>query len=143
MGDDVLHVGGLDEFEPAPFDERQIGAGELELEIEGVEARPEEHRNLVERDPLFAKLEDPLANETRLETLVLRLDEYRRHTVGEARPQNLGVTLSGALDDRVGEIENRLGRAVILLERDHPCARKAPLELHDVAKVRTPERIDR
>ncbi len=52
--DDVLDVGGLHELEAAVFDKRDVSLFQLDLEIERVEARTEQHANLVERHALFA-----------------------------------------------------------------------------------------
>ena len=81
VGDDpemrqhVLHVRRLDELEAAALDERDVGALQLELEVEGVEARPEQDRDLVERNAFLAQLEDALADEARLRLLVGALDQ--------------------------------------------------------------------
>ena len=66
----VLHVRRLDELEAAALDERDVVPLQLELEVEGVEARAEEHGDLVERHALLAQLEDALADEARLRLLV-------------------------------------------------------------------------
>ena len=78
MGEGVLDVRGLDELEAAALDERDVGARQLELEVEGVEARAEQHRDLGERHALLAQLEDALADEARLVVLVLGGDQQRR-----------------------------------------------------------------
>src|SRR5262249_56774245 len=71
----ALHVRRRDDLEPAPLDERDVGAAEFELEIEGVEARAEEHGHLVERHALLAQLEDALADEARLRLLAAALEK--------------------------------------------------------------------
>ncbi len=73
----VLDVRGLDELEPAALDERDVVAGQLELEVEGVEAGAKEHRDLGQRHALLAQLENALADEARLEVLVLGGDQQR------------------------------------------------------------------
>ena len=73
----VLDVRRLDELEAAALDERDVGARQLELEIEGVEARAEEHGDLRQRHALLAQLEDALADEARLVVLVRGRDQQR------------------------------------------------------------------
>ena len=70
-------MGGLEELEAAPLDERDVGPLELELEVEGVEARAEEDRHLLERHALLAELQDALDDEARLHLLVGALGQYR------------------------------------------------------------------
>ena len=57
-------------------------------------------------------------------------------------PQLLGLTSNIAGNDGVGGIEDRLGRAIVLLEHHHGGVRERLLELEDVADVGTPEGID-
>ena len=58
-------------------------------------------------------------------------------------PQVLGLLVDVVGDQPVGGVEDRLGRAVVLLEQDGVGIGKVPLELEDVADVGAAERIDR
>ena len=142
VGQHILHVRRLDELEAAPFDERDIGALELELQVEGVEARAEEDGHLVEWHALLAQLEDALGDEARLRLLVAALHQQRRWAVAPPRAQHLGVLLRGAVDDRVGEVEDGLRRAVVLLELDDSGVGKGLREVHDVAEGGAAKGID-
>ena len=55
---------GLDELEPAELDERDIGLVQLDLQIEGEIAGPEEDGHVLQWDPLFAQFQDLLDDET-------------------------------------------------------------------------------
>ena len=57
-------------------------------------------------------------------------------------PQLLGLASDIAGNDGVGGVEDRLGRAIVLLEHHHGGVGERLLELEDVADVGTPEGID-
>ena len=58
-------------------------------------------------------------------------------------PQLLGLAAQVVGDDRVGGVEDGLGRPVVLLEHDHRGVGERLLELEDVADVGASEPIDR
>jgi hypothetical protein len=141
IGDDaevrehILHVRRFDEAEAAALHEWDVPPAERDLEVERVEARPEEHRDLRERHAFLAKLEDALRDEVGLLGLVARLDERRPLAVAAHGEEILRVLLRRTVDDRVREVEDRLRRAVVLVERDDPRPGKQLRELHDVPHV--------
>ena len=59
-------------------------------------------------------------------------DELAAHLLG---PQRLGLAHGVVGDDRVGGVEDRLGRPVVLLEHDHRGVGERLLELEDVPNV--------
>ena len=75
--------------------------------------------------------------------LVLDLDDAHRVAFAVIREEPLGLALAVVLDDGVGGSQDPVGRPVVLLERDDPRAGEVPLELHDVADVRSAKRVDR
>ena len=83
-----------------------------------------------------------VGDELRLIGLVIGVvadDLVARPLVG---PQLLGLTSNIAGNDGVGGIEDRLGRAIVLLEHHHGGVGERLLELEDVADVSAPEGID-
>jgi hypothetical protein len=142
MRQGVLDVRGLDELEPAALDEGDVGARQLELEIEGVEAGTEQHGDLGQRHAFLAQLQDALADEARLVILVFGRNEQRLRAFRLAGEQHLGVALARRGDDRVGDVENRLRAAVVLFQRDDARVGEEGGEVHDVAKVRAAEGVD-
>ena len=75
--------------------------------------------------------------------LVLDLDGAHRLAVAELRPEVLRLALAVVRDDGVRRLEDRVRRAVVLLERDRLRAREVALELEDVPDVGAAERVDR
>ena len=74
--------------------------------------------------------------------LVLDLDHAHGIAVAELRPEVLLLALAVVADDAVRRVEDVLGRAVVLLERDRVRAREVVLELEDVADVGAAEAVD-
>ena len=114
----VLDVRGLDEFEPAVFDERDVAPGQLDFEQRAVVRGAEQHRLAAQIDPGLAVVEHAIGDIGGLRRLVGRGDEARQLGRGAGRDQRLGDALAGARDHRVGGGEDRLGRAIVVLERD-------------------------
>ncbi len=63
-------------------------------------------------------------------------------TAGLVAPQLLGLAPEVVGDDRVGGIEDGLGRPVVLFEQDHRGVGEGVLELQDVANVGAPEAVN-
>src|SRR5690348_16844317 len=137
-------MGGLDELEAAALDKRDVAALELEFEIERMKAGTEEHCDLAQLDTLLAQFQDALGYETRLHMLVLRANQQRTELAAALGGKNLGVFVRGARYDFIGDVEDALQRAIVLLELDHARAGEDFLrKVHDVAKVGAAKRIDR
>jgi hypothetical protein len=80
--------------------------------------------------------------EARLRVLVLDLDDPHGIAVSQLAPEVLGLALAVVGDDRVRRLQDRVRRAVVLLERDQLRTAEVPLELEDVADVGAAERVD-
>ena len=52
-------------------------------------------------------------------------------------PQTLRRSVRIVLDDRIRRIQDRLRRAIVLLELDELCLRIVLLEIHDIPKIRS------
>ena len=143
MRQHVLHVRGLDEPEAAPLHERQVVFAQFDFQVEGVEARPEQHRDFRQRDALLAELENLLRHETRLVTLAVRLDQHGLHARILLGEQVLGIALPGLHDDFVGQVENGLRAAVVFFELDDAGARKQRGKLQNIPHRGAPEAVDR
>ena len=90
-----------------------------------------------------AELVDLLGDELRLVALVVADIADDLLAVALGRPQLLVLAALVAADHRVGGRQDRLGRAVVLLEQDRRGVGEVVLELEDVADVGAAERIDR
>ena len=139
---DILHVGRLEELEPTPLLERDLPVRQFDFEVRRHVGGPEQHRHFGQRDPLLVQLEDPLHHETGLLLLIGGGDEPGRLAPLAVRPEVLGEPLTGARDERVAGVQDRLRRAVVLLQRDHRGAVELPREFEDVAEAGAAERID-
>ncbi len=75
--------------------------------------------------------------------LVLDLERADRIALAELGPEVLRLALAVVRDDRVRRLEDRVRRAVVLLERDRLRLAEVALELEDVPDVGAAERVDR
>jgi heavy metal translocating P-type ATPase/RND family efflux transporter MFP subunit len=139
----ILHVGAVEEFQPAEFDERNVAAGELQLQHGAVMRGAEQRRLLLQRHAGFARLQHALGDETRLIAFVAHGHELRPLRGTALGPEVLGVALGGERDDGVGRGEDRLGRAIIAVERDDLRRRREALrKLENVAHSGGAEGVD-
>ena len=84
------------------------------------------------------------ADIARLLGFVAHAHELRPLGRGAVRPQVLGEALLGEIDDGIGRREDRLGRAVVALERDDLGGRtEVTGEIENVAHGRGAKRVDR
>jgi hypothetical protein len=140
---DVLHMRGVEKFQPAKLHKRNVALGELDLQRSAVRRRAEEHGLLFEEWAFLAVFEDALDDVARLVGLVAD-----RHKAGfcrrtALRPEVLGEPFPCQVDDAVGGGEDGLGRAVIAFERDDLGLRAELLgEIEDVAHGGSAKRID-
>ena len=75
--------------------------------------------------------------------LVVELADADLVAVAGIGPQRLGLLLAVVRDDRVGRGQNRLRRAVVLLELDDVGVRERLLEREDIGDVCSTEAVDR
>ena len=120
-------MGRLQKAQPPVLHEGDVAAAELHLQQIAVVGGPEEHRLLAQRHAGLAPLEDAPDDVIDLGDLVRHRDQPRPLSAGAGGEQLLGVALGGQSDDGVGRVEDRLGRAVVLLERVHGRRRVEPL----------------
>src|SRR4029079_12419885 len=113
----VLDVRGFEELEPTPLLERNLPIRKLDLQIRRHVAGAEQHRDVIEGSSFLVQLQNPIDNELRLLLLIAGCDEPRQLTTRTNGEEIFGETLGGARDQRVGNVENRLGGAEILLGR--------------------------
>ena len=144
VGERVADLAPLVEAHAADHLVRQPDADEHFLEHPGLRVGAVEDRDVGRRDGvLVVELVDLLGDPRGLVVLVLgdvALDLLARSGLG---PQVLRLAVRIAGDDRVGRGQDRLGRAVVLLQQDRGRVRVVALELEDVADRRAAERVDR
>ena len=90
------------------------------------------------RDPL--DLDD---DELRFRPLIRKLRMHDRHAFFVLRPERLVFASLVVLDDLSRGFDDRLGRAIVLLELHDLRARILALEIHDVADVRATPLVNR
>jgi hypothetical protein len=142
-GEQVLHVGALEEPQPSVLDERDVAPGQLELKPVAVVPGAEQHGLLVEGNAALAVLEHAVAHEARLGQLVDARGEGGPAAGRPAGPQLLGVALAGTRHHRVGAGEDGRRGAVVAVEGDDRGPREAVRELDHVARGARPEPVDR
>ena len=143
VGERVLDLGALVEARAADHLVADPVAHQHVLEHAALRVRAVEDGDLVAR---LALLHEPLDlgdDEARLCMLVLELTHVHRIALAELRPQELVLALAVVGDHAVRRIQDRLRRAIVLLELDDGGVRPVALELEDVLDVGAPEAIDR
>ena len=143
VGDEVLDLGALVEARAADHLVRDALAHEDVLEHAALRVGAVEDGDLAAREALLDEQRDLGGDVARLGVLVLDLDDAHRVAVAELRPEVLLLALAVVADDAVRRVEDVLGRAVVLLERDRVRAGEVVLELEDVADVGAAEAVDR
>ena len=143
VGDRVLDLGALVEARAADHLVGDLLAHEHVLEHAALRVRPVEDGDLGGRPAVFDEPRDLGRDEPRLGVLVLDLDDLHRLALAEVGEQALRLAVAVVLDHRVRGAEDRVRRAVVLLERDRPGAGEVALEVEDVVDVRAAEAVDR
>ena len=142
MSQQIFHMGGFHELKTTAFDERNFVPRQFDFQIEGMEARAKQHGDVPQRHALLAQFENFLTDKLRLHLLAAGLDELGTRARAFAGEQALVVAFFGALNDLVGQIQNRLGAAVVFFELDDTRAGEVFGKIHDVAKIGAAERIN-
>ena len=142
QGHEVADVRRLEEAQAAVLDEGDVPATQLDLEQVTVVAGPGQHDLGPQVDPRLEMLEDHLGHRVGLGRLVAAGGEHRSPTGGHRGPQRLGEAVVEVGDDRVGQVEDRLGGAVVLLEGHRRRSGEVPGEVQEVAHRRRPEGVD-
>ena len=141
--DRILDLGALVEARAADHLVRDLLAHEHVLEHAALRVRPVEDRQLGCRPPLLDETCDLRGDVARLGVLVLDLDDLHGIALPELGEEVLWLAVAVVLDHRIGRSEDRVRRAVVLLQRDRVGAGEVALEVEDVVDVGTSEAIDR
>ncbi|MDT4830740.1 hypothetical protein FQZ97_642150 [compost metagenome] len=143
-GEQVLHMRGLEELEPAELHERDVAPRQFQLERRAVRRGAKQHRLRLQRQPALAVRQDLVGHPACLPGLVGHEHQHRLAGRGLVGPQRLGVPLGGLRDDAVRHVEDRLRRAVVALQRDDArLLRELRGKVEDVAHRGAAERVDR
>ena len=143
IGDRVLDLGPLVEARAADHPVGHALPHEQVLEHAGLRVHPVEDRDVGRARTRVDRLGDLAGDEPGLGVLVVGLDHPHREAGAEVRPEPLRLSVRVAVDDVVRGVEDRLRRAVVLLERDDVRPGEVVLELGDVSDVGAAERVDR
>ena len=114
----VLDMGGIEEFQAAEFHEGDVAPGEFDLQRPGMRWRCGTARPAASTACRLAVLQHALDDIARLVGLVAQRDEQGFCAGSPVGPEVLGETFAGEIDDAVGRGKDRLGRAVVAIERD-------------------------
>ena len=101
------------------FDERDVAARQLDLQPPAMVRGAEQDGLVAQIDPGLAVLQDLVGDIDCLRHFVLDGHQVRQLGRQLRRGQRLGETFAGLGDDRVGSVENRLGRTIVVLERNY------------------------
>ena len=114
----VLDVRRVEEFEAAEFHERDVAPGQLQFERRAVVRGAEQHRLRFQRRARFPVRQHRGCDIARLVGLLGDGDERRRRALAPVGPKVLGEALGRERDHRIGGGQDRLGRAIVAIERD-------------------------
>ena len=143
VGERVLDLGALVEARAADHLVADPVAHQHVLEHPALSIRPVEDRDLVARLALVHEPLDLGHDEARLGVLVLELAHVHRIALAELRPEELVLALAVVGDHPVRRVEDRLRRAIVLLELDDGGIGEVALEAKDVLDVGAAEAVDR
>ena len=143
IGDRVLDLRALVELRPADHLVGHLRAHQRVLEHARLRVGPVEDRDLRARDALVDQLLDRAQHGARLGVLVGERADRDRVALADLGPQLLAHLVAVVRDHRVGRREDRLRRAVVLLELDDVGVGEVVLEVEDVADVGAAEAVDR
>ena len=143
VGERVLDLRALVEARPADHLVADAVADQRVLEHAALGIGPVEDGDVVARPAALDVALDLAGDVARLGVLVLELADADGVAALLVGPEVLAHPLAVVRDDRVGGVEDRLRRAVVLLELDHRRVGEVVLEVEDVADVGMPEGIDR
>ncbi len=134
----------LEELQSAILHVRDIAAHEFELEPVTVMRAAKQHCLVLKGKTLLSLVEYLLDDELRFRVAVLDRHVSRLAAALLAGEQVLLVLPFAFGDQAIGAVEDRLGRAIVLLETDDPRRRDVLVrETEDVLDFRGTERVDR
>src|SRR6266446_6450293 len=140
----ILHMRRLQKLEAAVFHERDVALAELDFEEIGVVGRAHQDGHVVQGDAGFALLQHPFHYIVRLRLLILRGHEQWPLLRPSLREQVLFEPLTPSTYHSVRSVQNRLYRAVVLLELDDRGGWvEVAGKIEDVTNRGAAERIDR
>src|SRR5208337_535553 len=139
IGQDVLDVGAFHELEAADLDEVKANPGQFDLQVEGMITGPHQHRYLFQGEALSLQLLYLGNHQAGLLVFAGGAEEPGPPAVRLEAEQTLGVLFPGPGNDRVGQVQDGLGAAVVLLQLDDLGPGEQPREVHDVAEIGAPE----
>ena len=142
QADEVFYVRSLEKSQAAVLHVGNAPARELELEVVAVMRGANEHGLLPQGDALLAVRQNLLAHGLDLRVFVATADEARsfgaRRRLG-AQPRHESFGRGGA--DRIGDIEDRLDGAVVVLEQDRRHRRERRVDVEEMPRARAAEAV--
>ena len=108
--DHVLDMGGLDEFQPAEFDEGDVAPRQLQLQRAAVMGSPEQHGLLLEGGAGLARRQHPAGHIARLGPVVMNVTSRGRCSEGRSLKRFLvkrsrACSITALLAARIGWVE--------------------------------------
>ena len=144
VGERVLDLAPVVEAGAADDLVRDAGPHERLLEHPALRVGPVEDRHVAPaRVADLVQLRHLAGHPLRLVDLVLGVEAGDGLAAALVGPELLRLAAHVVGDDRVGGVEDGLGRPVVLLEQDHRGVGERLLELEDVGDVGAPEPVDR
>ena len=140
----VFDVRRRQELQPAKLDKRDVAARQLQLQRRTVVASAEQHRLLLEPQAAFALRQHMIGYPSRLGQLIDHGHQQRALGAGAVAPQGLGMALGRQCNHRIAGVQDRLGRAVVAVQRDDPGGgTKLRRKAQDVADLGGAKTVDR
>ena len=143
IGQEVLDLASLVEAHATHDEVRNARPAEGVFQDAGLGIGSVEHRHVSIVGPGRVLSADGLGDPARLLVLVPGAIDLGPVALGVLRPQALVPARGIVGDDPGGDVQDALGRAVVLLEGDDQAIREVLLEVENVPEIRPPPPIDR
>ncbi|OPY80257.1 MAG: hypothetical protein A4E70_01866 [Syntrophus sp. PtaU1.Bin005] len=117
-------------------------AGQLHLNIHGMEMGPVKDGHFRKGNAVPMKLEDPLGDEVGLLQGIPGGDDHRPHPGFADGPQGFGKLIFVVDDAEVRQVQNFRSAAIIGLQLENPAVRILFREGHDIGVIGSPEGVD-
>ena len=141
IGEEILDLAPLVEAHTTHDDVGDARAPERVLEHARLRVGPVEDRHVAVLEALGVQRAHGLGDPARLLALVPGAIDLGGLSLRVLRPQPLVTPRAVVGDDRGGDVEDALGRAIVLLEGDDLAVGEVLLEVEDVAEIGPPPAI--
>ena len=141
QGHNIFNMRRVGIAQPAVLFKGNAQLAELHFEVERLIARPEKHGDFLGRGAV-QKLGNGLGRQRRLREVIKRTNKMRKPLPLPLGVQMLVNALPRVGKNGVGQVQNRLNRAVVFLKLDELCGRKKARKIKNIAHIRPAKSVN-